>query len=92
MEALIKELQTKIISALSLEGVEPGQIQLDAPLFGTGLGLDSIDALELVAMVEQEYGIVIQDRPTADVAFRSLRSLAEFVAQSTNPCTDGGQS
>ena len=92
MEALIQELKIKIIAALSLERVEPHQIQPDDPIFGTGLGLDSIDALELVAMLEHEYGIIIQDRPTADVAFRSLRSLAEFVSQRANPCADGGQS
>lgn len=92
MEALIKELQSKIVSTLSLEGVEPDQIEPDAPLFGTGLGLDSIDALELVAVLEQDYGIVIHDRPTADVAFRSLRGLAEFVTERTKPCADGAQS
>jgi acyl carrier protein len=92
MEALIGELQTKIVAALSLEGVRPEDIQPDAPLFGVGLGLDSIDALELVAMVEHEYGIVIQDRPTADAAFRSLRSLAEFVTRGRSPCADAGQS
>ena len=55
------ELKTKIIELFDLEGVSPDQIDNDAPLFGPGLGLDSIDALELVVMLEKEYGIVIKD-------------------------------
>ena len=79
MENLIEELKAKIIAALNLEGVKPADITPEAPLFGTGLSLDSIDALELVAMLEQEYGIVIQDRDTADKAFGSVGALARFV-------------
>jgi acyl carrier protein len=79
MENLIEELKAKIIAALNLEGVKPADIAPEAPLFGTGLGLDSIDALELVAMLEQEYGIMIQDRETADKAFGSVGALASFV-------------
>ncbi len=79
MENLIEELKAKIIAALNLDGVKPGDIASEAPLFGTGLGLDSIDALELVAMLEQEYGILIQDRETADKAFGSVGALASFV-------------
>jgi len=79
MEHLIEELKTKIIAALNLEGIRPVDIGPEAPLFGTGLGLDSIDALELVAMLEQDYGIIIQDRETADKAFGSVGALASFV-------------
>lgn len=80
MESLIEELKAKIISALNLDSVQPADIQADEPLFGTGLGLDSIDALELVALLDQDYGIVIQERQVADQAFASVRALAEFVA------------
>ena len=73
------ELKTKIIESLRLQDVNPDQIEDDAPLFGTGLGLDSIDALELVVMLEKHYGIVIKDIEEGRPAFRSVRTLAEFI-------------
>jgi acyl carrier protein len=79
MDNLISELKIKIIETLRLEDVTPEQIDADAPLFGTGLGLDSIDALELVVMLENSYGIVIKDMETGRPAFQSVRTLAEFV-------------
>jgi acyl carrier protein len=92
MESLIEELKSKIIAGFRLEGVTPANIQTDAPLFGMGLGLDSIDALELVAILEQDYGIVIQERQVADKAFASVRTLAEFVATNRKSCSTGTQS
>jgi len=80
MESLIEELKQKIIAGFNLEGVTPLDIKADEPIFGTGLELDSIDALELVAILEQDYGIVISERAVADQAFASVRALAEFVA------------
>ena len=79
MQALIDELKTRIITTLNLERVKASDINEDAPLFGSGLGLDSIDALELVAMLDQEYGVLIEERAVADRAFVSVRALAEFV-------------
>jgi acyl carrier protein len=87
MDALIDELKAKIITALNLDGVTLADIQADAPLFGTGLGLDSIDALELVAMLESQYGIIIQERAVADRAFASVRALAEFVSTQRPSCS-----
>jgi len=55
------------------------QIEDEAPLFGAGLGLDSIDALELVVMLEKNYGIVIKDIEEGRPAFRSVRTLADFI-------------
>ena len=92
MENLIDELKSKIIAGFRLEKVSPADIQTDAPLFGLGLGLDSIDALELVAILEQDYGIVIQERQVADRAFASVRALAEFVAANRKSCSGGTQS
>jgi acyl carrier protein len=92
MNALIHELKSKIIAALHLEKVTPDDIADEAPLFGTGLGLDSIDALELVALLEQDYGIVIQERAVADTAFVSVRALADFVANQRGSCSDGPRS
>ncbi len=80
MEFLIEELKAKIIAGFKLEGVTPADINPDAPIFGGGLNLDSIDALELVAILEQDYNIVILERSVADKAFASIRALAEFVA------------
>jgi acyl carrier protein len=86
METLMDELKAKIIATLSLERVKPSDIKGDDPLFGTGLGLDSIDALELVAMLEQEYGILIEERGVADKAFASVRALADFVSTNRQQC------
>jgi acyl carrier protein len=79
MQVSTHELKSKIIEALKLQDITPEQIDDDAPLFGTGLGLDSIDALELVVLLEKEYGIVIKDIEEGRPAFRSVRTLADFI-------------
>lgn len=79
MQISTHELKTKIIGSLKLQDITPEQIEDDAPLFGTGLGLDSIDALELVVLLEKEYGIVIKDIEEGRPAFRSVKTLAEFI-------------
>lgn len=79
MQDLIDELKSRIVDVLMLEDVDPADIEDDAPLFGEGLGLDSIDALELVVMLEKDYGIILEDRETGKEAFRSVRTMAEFV-------------
>ena len=81
MQALIEELKRKIVAAVNLQEVKPEEIKEDEPLFGAGLGLDSIDALELVVMLERDYGIVIQEQTVARAAFTSVRSLATFVSE-----------
>ncbi|KAB2653045.1 MAG: acyl carrier protein [Verrucomicrobia bacterium] len=73
------ELKAKIIESLNLQDVTPELIQDDAPLFGAGLGLDSIDALELVVMLEKHFGIVIKDIEEGRPAFKSVRTLADFI-------------
>src|SRR5882672_6930767 len=79
MQVSPAELKKRIIESLRLQEVSPEQIDDDAPLFGSGLGLDSIDALELVVMLEKHYGIVIKDIEEGRPAFRSVRTLAEFI-------------
>ena len=79
--ALISELKTLIIESLQLDDVSPDEIGPDDPLFGNGLGLDSIDALELVVALEKAYGIVIPDEDVGKEAFASLSALADFVAR-----------
>ncbi|MCC6820642.1 MAG: acyl carrier protein [Verrucomicrobia subdivision 3 bacterium] len=73
------ELKAAIIAALNLQDITPAQIEDDAPLFGAGLGLDSIDALELVVMLEKNYRIVIKDIEEGRPAFQSVRTLAAFI-------------
>ncbi len=79
MEELIKQLKQQIIEALNLEDLQPEDIDTDAALFGEGLGLDSIDALELIVLLERNYGIKLKDAAGKEV-FRSVRVMAEYVA------------
>lgn len=73
------DLKAKIIESLNLQDIAPDQIDDNAPLFGSGLDLDSIDALELVMMLEKHYGIVIKDIEEGRPAFQSVRALANFI-------------
>jgi acyl carrier protein len=79
MQVSTTELKSKIIESLKLQDITPEQIDDNSPLFGGGLGLDSIDALELVVMLEKNYGIVIKDIETGRPAFQSVRTLADFI-------------
>ena len=80
LELKLKEL---IIEALVLEDLTPQDIQSEEPLFGEGLGLDSIDALEIAMVIEQQFGVTIDEDPDANQErFASVRSLASFVAES----------
>ncbi len=86
MDALANELKIRIIETLKLQDITPAQIDDEAPLFGAGLGLDSIDALELVVMLEKYYGIVIKDIEEGRPAFASISSLAAFIrARKSSP-------
>ncbi len=80
LNAAMKRL---IVEALVLEDIEPGEIEDDAPLFGTGLGLDSIDALELAIAIDRQYGVKIEaeDKRNKDI-FRSVATLSAHVAES----------
>ena len=79
MDELILQLKKQIIEALNLEEITPENIDTDAPLFGEGLGLDSIDALELVILLEREYGIRMEDPKATKEVFKSVRTLAEYI-------------
>ena len=80
MNELKLELKKLILKAANLDDVEPEEIEDDAPLFVEGLGLDSIDALELSVALESQYGINISDSETARAAFASINTLSQFVA------------
>jgi len=79
MENLISELKQRIIEALNLEEVKPDEINADDPLFSEGLGLDSIDALELIVMMEKKYGIKLKDVSQGKKIFTSVNTMAEYV-------------
>ena len=81
MEELVKELKQEIVDALNLEDVVPEEIDADAPLFGTGLGLDSIDALELIVLIEKKYGIKLKDPRKSREIFKSINVMARFIAE-----------
>jgi acyl carrier protein len=84
MSDLKYELKKQIIQELNLQDIQPEDIQDDAPLFGDGLGLDSIDALELVVLLEKYHNVKITDEEVGKKAFRSINSLAEFVQEETS--------
>lgn len=79
MDALINELKTRIIEALKLADLKPEDIDADTPLFGEGLGLDSIDALELMLLLEKNYGIKLKNPAEGKEVFKSVRTMAEYI-------------
>ena len=82
-EALHEELKKLIVETLALEDVTPSQIETDAPLFGDGLDLDSIDALEIAMVLEERFHVIVDDDPEKNQAiFASIRSIATFIAES----------
>lgn len=84
MEQLIEQLKAQIIQALNFEDMTPADIETDAPLFGEGLGLDSIDALELIMLLDREYGIKLADPKEGKAIFQSVRTMAEYIQTHRN--------
>ena len=81
-EELYDELKILIVETLSLEEITPPEIETDAPLFVEGLGLDSIDALEIAMVLEERYGVTLDDDPDRNrEIFASVKSLAAFVSE-----------
>ena len=80
MEALKQELKERNIEVLNLEDITPTDIQDNDPLFGDGLGLDSIDALELIVLLDKEYGIKLADPKLGKEIFQSIETMAQYVA------------
>ena len=76
---LMMDVKKLIIERLKLEEIAVEDIDIDAPLFGEGLGLDSIDALELVIGLEKEYGISIPDAEVGKKVFQSVRTIAQYI-------------
>lgn len=76
-----EELKKIIIKELFLEDITPEEIDDDAPLFGEGLGLDSLDAVELVVIIQKHFNVEIKDMDEGRVAFESINSLASFIGE-----------
>lgn len=82
MEELITELKEQIIKALNLEEMTPDDIDAEAALFGDdGLGLDSIDALELIVLLEKQYGIKLANPAEGKAIFKSVATIADYVSK-----------
>lgn len=82
METLIEQLKQQIIQALNLEELTNDDIDTNAPLFGDdGLGLDSIDALELIVLMEKEYGIKLSNPSEGKAIFKSVATMADYVSK-----------
>jgi acyl carrier protein len=79
MEALKQELKVKIIEVLNLEDVSLADINDNDALFGDGLGLDSIDALELIVMLDKDYGIKLTDPKEGKNIFASINTMADYI-------------
>ena len=80
-DQLIEKIKQLIIQRLKLAEMTPEMIETDAPLFGEGLGLDSIDALELGLGLEKEFGVVIPDAEVGKKVFQSVRTIAQYVLE-----------
>ncbi len=83
MSALIEELKVKLIEILNLQDVTPDDFDANAQLVGGELGIDSIDVLEMVVMVEKDYGIVINNQEMGEKIFYSLANLADYIKENT---------
>ena len=81
MDTLIEALRVKIVEILNLPDVTPADIPLDGRLVGGELGIDSIDTLEMVIMIERDYGVVIDNKELGAKVFASLRALANYIQE-----------
>ena len=83
MDELVEKLKKEIIEQLNLEEIEPDDIDPATPLFDEGLGLDSIDALELIVLLEKEYGQKIEDPKKGKEILYSVNTIAEFTRKNS---------
>ena len=80
-----KKLKELLVTSLSLEGVKPEEIKDDAVLFGEGLGLDSLDAVEIVVLLQRNWGIDVKDMNEGRKAFYSIDTLANYIYDHLKP-------
>ncbi len=79
IDELIKELRQELVKQLNLEDILPENFDENTPLFGEGLGLDSIDSLELVVLLDRSYGLKLKDPKEGRTVFYSIRTMAEYI-------------
>ena len=79
MEELLKNLKVQIVEQLNLKDINPENIGNDESLFGDGIGLDSIDALELIVLLQQEYGLKLSKAEDGPKVFKSVQTMADFI-------------
>lgn len=86
MEQLLSDLKKQIVEALNLKHINPADINDDQPLFGDagGLGLDSIDALELIVLLQQNYGLKVANPQDGPKIFYSVKTIADFIDENQN--------
>ena len=77
-------LKVKLIEQLSLEDITPEEIEDDMPLFGDGLGLDSLDAVEIIVLLKRNFGVEVKDAQESRAIFQSVNTLADYIAQQKN--------
>lgn len=80
-EELKQQLKKQVIESLNLTAMKPEEIKDDEPLFGDGLGLDSIDSLELIVLLHREYGIIIQDPKDGRKILVDINTMADYIEQ-----------
>ncbi len=85
-----KDLKVLLVDSLSLEDIDPAEIKDDDPLFGEGLGLDSLDAVEIVVLLKRNYGLEVKDMQQGRTIFQSVNTVAEFVYENS-PADDDGK-
>jgi len=81
LQDLKQTLKVQIIESLNLQGMTPVEIDDNAPLFGEGLGLDSIDSLELMVLLERNYGIKIEDAREGRKAMESVNAMTQYISE-----------
>lgn len=85
MNELLRELKIKIVEELGLKDVNPDELADDTPFFDQGLGLDSVDLLVLVALLDRDYGVEIFSRELGQKVFITISTLAAYVAEKRKP-------